>query len=53
MGKCSICGKETENYNYICDECAEEQETKPYGRHCEECGADLFEEDHKEGCGDS
>jgi hypothetical protein len=24
--------------------CAEEQETKPYGRYCEVCGCDMFNE---------
>ena len=49
MGKCQICGKETESYKHICDGCAE-GEVKPYGRYCVECGVDMFEEDHKEGC---
>jgi predicted amidophosphoribosyltransferase len=53
MGKCAICGKETSSYRYICNECAEEQEAKPYGRYCDECGADMFDEDHKEGCGNA
>lgn len=51
MGKCSICGKETNSYKHICDECGEEQEAKPYGRHCDECGADLFNGEHKKSCG--
>lgn len=55
--KCEVCGKEKArgHYNkfydkFICLECAELEETKPYGRHCEFCGADLFREAHKKGC---
>jgi hypothetical protein len=56
--KCEVCGKGkvkgyyNKHYNtFICDECAEEQETRPYGRYCEMCGCDTFTERHKEGCG--
>lgn len=54
---CAVCGKKRVKgyYNkfykaFICEKCAEEQETKPYGRCCEFCGADLFTEAHKKGC---
>lgn len=46
----SICNRTTKTYNFICDEHADEQELKPYGRYCEFCGADTFNEFHKKGC---
>jgi len=56
--KCKVCGKNKAEgyYNrhykaFICDSCAEEQESKPYGRYCEECGCDTFTEKHMDGCG--
>lgn len=55
--KCEVCKKNKKEgyYNkfyktFICFECAEEQETKPYGRYCEFCGCDTFLEKHKKGC---
>ena len=47
------CNRKTETYKYICDEHAEIQEIKPYGRYCEFCGIDTFNHDeHKEDCED-
>jgi len=55
--KCVICGKARSKgyYNrhykdFICFDCAEEQEAKPYGRYCEICGRDMFLEAHKKNC---
>ena len=55
--KCVICGKkESKGYynkhykDFICNECAEEQEAIPYGRYCEICGCDTFLEAHKKNC---
>lgn len=46
------CNKKTETYKFICDEHAEKQEQKPYGRYCESCGIDTFNyDDHKGDCG--
>lgn len=48
---CKCCNKKkVSSYNFICDECAEEQEVKPYGRYCEGCNADLFNDNCK--CGE-
>lgn len=45
------CGKRTKTHKYICDEHAEEQEIKLYGRYCESCGIDSFNElKHKKDC---
>ena len=52
--ECKICNNKTNTYKYICDECAEKQEIKPFGRYCEYCGIDLFnEENHKKNCPDA
>jgi len=55
--KCVMCGKARSKgyYNkhyedFICQDCAEDQEAKPYGRYREFCGRDTFLEAHRKNC---